>query len=144
MKKLKLALPGETDYLQQIRNFINGHTSHLGFSEQDRAEIEMAVDEAATNIIRHGYQEDPDISPEKRTIELEVLPLDQGIQISLRDHGKNFDPTLQKVPDLEQHIKNRKTSGLGVFAMSSFMDSLEHHYIEGVGNEIIMKKHFSS
>ncbi len=144
MKKLKLTLPGQTDYLQEIRTFSINYARTLGFKEEELSQIEMAVDEAATNIIRHAYQEDPGLPDSRKFIEIELRKIDQGMEIILRDQGRPYDPTQRPMPDIDKHVKEGRTTGLGVFTMKTFMDNLEYHYIQGTGNEIIMTKYLSS
>ncbi len=142
MDKLILKVPGETDYLAEIREFVTGFAREAGFSEEVLGEIEFAVDEAATNIVRHAYGEDPDIPEEKRIIEIEIDKVPDGIRIALQDRAKPFNPVNVPLPDMEQHLVQFKTHGLGVFAMKNFMDSLEHEYVPGVGNRITLIKKF--
>ncbi len=140
MKKLTLRLPGETDYLARLREFTTDYARELGFDETALGEIEMSVDEAATNVIRHAYGEDPDLPDEKRRIEIELSFDEENFIVLIRDFGRPYNPVNAPIPDLKKHIEERKTHGLGVFAMRSFMDSLEHKYSEHFGNELIMRK----
>ena len=140
MKKLTLRLPGETDYLARLREFTLDYARELGFDETVLGEIEMSVDEAATNVIRHAYGEDPDLPDEKRRIEIELSSDEKQFIVLIRDFGRPYNPVNAPLPDLEKHFEERKTHGLGVFAMRTFMDNMEHHYSERSGNELMMRK----
>jgi anti-sigma regulatory factor (Ser/Thr protein kinase) len=140
MNKLVLKIPGETNFLSKIREFALSFAEKMGFDEGALGDIEMAVDEWATNIIRHSYGEDPEFPSEKRIIEVEVNKLENGIEIVFQDRGKPYNPKNTPLPDLRKHVEERKTHGLGVFAMKQFMDELDYQYVSGVGNRIVLRK----
>ena len=54
-RDLALVVPGETDYLHLIRDFVCAVARKMGFPDQRVGEIEIAVDEACANIIEHAY-----------------------------------------------------------------------------------------
>lgn len=140
MDKLVLKVPGDTGRLEKIRGFVAEFAREAGCTPGIVGEIEFAVDEAATNIVKHAYGEDPEIPEERRIIEIEIGKVPEGIRITLCDRAKPFNPENVPLPDLDSHLAGHKTHGLGVFAMKSFMDSMEHSYIPGVGNRIVLTK----
>lgn len=141
MSKLILKIPGETNYLAKIRQFVIAYAESIGFQGKIIGEIQFAVDEAATNIIKHAYDEDPDLPEDKRVIEVEVNEFERGLEITLKDRAKPFNPKNYPLPDLDKHVATRKTHGLGVFAMKKFMDEIDHYYEQGVGNVVTMRKY---
>jgi serine/threonine-protein kinase RsbW len=66
-------------------------------------------------------------------IEIEIAP-DQ-ITLRIADYGQSFDPTQVAEPDLDALPE----SGLGLFIMRSFMDSV--FYTAGAPNVLSMTKH---
>ena len=57
-------------------------------------DVLLAVDEAATNVVVHGYQ------GREGVIEIEVLREGDALVIRLRDEAEPFDPTSLPPPDL--------------------------------------------
>ena len=53
----RLKLPANSENLDIIRKFIAGIAENMGFSEEEIYQIELAVDEACANVIRHAYVE---------------------------------------------------------------------------------------
>jgi len=135
-----LCVPGDSSSLEKVRNFVIEFAKEVGFKGDDLGSIELAVDEGVTNIIRHAYDEDPDIPEDKKVVEIELIKIDSGMEIRLRDNARPFNPRNVPLPDIEKHVRDGKTHGLGVFAMKIFMDEIEHNYYEGRGNEIILRK----
>ena len=57
-KTYNLKIPSQKDNLEIIRNFISAIARKVGFKDEDVNKIELAVDEACTNVIRHAYEDD--------------------------------------------------------------------------------------
>ncbi len=89
-----------------------------------------AFSEALNNVILHGYG--PVLGDLE--IEIEVEPAQHRLTIRIIDYGKAFDPAKVPVPDLD----SLPESGMGVFIMRSFMDSVT--YLAGVPNILSMTK----
>jgi len=142
-KKVVLKLQGKTQNLDKIRSFVQEYAREIGFDERALSEIEMAVDEAATNSIKYSYRMDPDIPEELRFLEIELKQIRRGIEIIIKDNGKFFN--LRNYPDvkLENHLSQFKSHGLGIFAIRRFMDEVRHQYRKGSGNIITMRKFIS-
>ena len=94
----------------------------------------LAVDEAATNIIVHGYKR------QQGRIEIEMRPEGPDLIIVLRDEAPLFDPTRHPSPDLTLPLEQRQPGGLGIFLMRQVMDEVTHRPRAGGGNELIMIK----
>jgi serine/threonine-protein kinase RsbW len=52
-KKISKTILSRTDHLLEVREFVSEAARQFGFSEEDVANIVLAVDEACTNIIKH-------------------------------------------------------------------------------------------
>jgi anti-sigma regulatory factor (Ser/Thr protein kinase) len=146
MKRLVLKVPGETDYLEKIRQFVSDFAEACGFSEEEKGDIEISADEAATNIVQHAYLQDPSIPEQDRTIDVVLDAIPGGMEIRFRDRGKPFDPKTRPMPDMAEQIVRKRTHGMGIFAMKMFMDEIDHEYIEGSrggeapGNLVTLRK----
>ena len=54
----QLRIPSETDNLELIREFVTKVAEKVGFNLDDTGNIELACDEACTNVIKHAYSAD--------------------------------------------------------------------------------------
>ncbi len=111
-----------TQNLSAIRNFVSKHAEEQGFSAQKVADIELAVDEAYTNIIKHAYENDSD---QDVIINLEFD--DDKMVVTLTDHGIGFDVEKYKKPNLQKQIERKKRGGMGVYLMRKLMDEVTYH-----------------
>ena len=92
-----------TDNLLEVREFVGDAARACGFSEEEAANIVLAVDEACTNIIKHAYQYATD-----KEIEVAIQYNNNSFEIRIFDSGKSFDPSTIRQPNLTDHIGHRK------------------------------------
>lgn len=95
--------------------------------------IELAFNEAYTNISRHAYRGFNTKGP----ISIEIIVYDDRLEIYLEDRGTGFDPENVKTPDLDVP----KEGGLGVWFIKKFMDQAVYSVCEGK-NVLLMMKRF--
>lgn len=115
-----LSIPSQTERLNDVREFVSGLARTHGFSEDDINKITIAVDEACTNIIKHGYNYSPD-----QQIDVEIVRTGNDFEIVISDKGKQFDPGSIQTPDMKDYFQHYRRGGLGVFLMKKIMDKVE-------------------
>jgi serine/threonine-protein kinase RsbW len=130
---------GRLENLQEIGDFVVDCARSAGFNDADIYAIQLAVDEAATNIIEHAYK-----GNEPGDIDLKCEPIRDGIKIVLSDHGRPFDPDSLPEPTLNVPIEELKPRGLGVFLIRQMMDEVEYQFDPETGNSLTMIKHKKS
>lgn len=123
-----------TEELSRVRDYVRRHARQLRFGERQVSEIELAVDEAFTNIIKHALPAGSDL-----TVELRLESYDDRLTISLFDRGRPFDGGSIRVPDIKALARNRQKGGMGVFLIHRLMDLVEYRRAGG-RNEIRMSK----
>lgn len=109
------------EFLDEIREFVGGVARAGGFDERDVYNIQLATDEAASNIIEHAYEGVND-----GLLEISCGVNGSAITIVLVDHGESFDPSVVPVPDLKADLSERKIGGLGIFLMRKLMDEVRY------------------
>lgn len=131
----RLALPQATvDDLARIADFISEALEECGVDARAAYQIQMAVDEAASNVVLHGYGGRPG------RLEIEIECSDSDIEIHILDWGKSFDPDSIPEPDVGAPLEQRPVGGLGLFFMRKFMDELEFHFDAQKGNRLRMRR----
>ncbi|HEY5731468.1 MAG TPA: ATP-binding protein [Anaerolineales bacterium] len=109
------------EFLDEIRDFVGEVARDGGFNDKEIYNIQLASDEAASNIIEHAYEGVSD-----GLLEISCGVTGDIITIILVDHGESFDPNEIPAPDLKADLSERKIGGLGIFLMRKLMD--EVHY----------------
>jgi GAF domain-containing protein/anti-sigma regulatory factor (Ser/Thr protein kinase) len=127
--------PARFEQLDAIRGFAAQAARDAGMDDSETYAVELAMDEACTNIIEHAYQEE-----NRGDIECTCQSNDVCLTIILRDHGQPFDPSAVAPPDLDASIDKRTVGGLGVFLMKHFMDEVHFESLGESGNVLTMLK----
>jgi serine/threonine-protein kinase RsbW len=122
-KKYRINIPSRTDRLHDVRKFISDLAREHGFDDDDSNKISIAVDEACTNIIKHGYNFAPD-----HEIEIEVTRNGHEFEIIISDNGKQFDPNIVETPDMKEYLTHFRRGGLGMYLMKRIMDKVEFNF----------------
>jgi len=131
-----LTVPATLESLAQISAFVNQASQRAGLDDHTAWQVELAVDEAATNIIQHGYAPDhPGI------IELTWRIEDNRLVITLRDYGRRFNPDDVPPPDVSSPLEERQPGGLGLYLMNQLMDQVRFDFDDNNGNLLTMVKY---
>jgi len=133
MKSVQFA--AKFEYLDEIRDFVGEIARAGGFSDKDVYNIQLATDEAASNIIEHAYENQSD-----GVLELSCGMRGDVIIIILIDHGESFDPSEIPLPDLKADLSDRKIGGLGIFLMRKLMDEVHYEPRPDKSNVLTMIK----
>lgn len=129
-----LVISAELSNLAKIRRFIEKRSVVLELSPEATGDIRLAVDEAAANIILHGYQGKPG------NIEVEMIRNDDDVIVCLRDSAPVFDPTTVPPPDLTIPFFQRPPGGMGVHLIRQAVDKIYHRTSASGGNELTLVK----
>ena len=124
--------------LTDFREFIKEHCAVLpGVTAEILYDVQLAVDEACTNIISHGYA---DLDPGSIILDLESAP--KLLTITLTDFGHSFEPSSAALPDVNAPIEERELGGFGLFFIQQSMDNMDYQVTED-GNKMILTKYLS-
>jgi anti-anti-sigma factor len=130
-----LIVSSSLDSLGEISDFVVSAARTAGLDDQAVWEVQLAVDEAATNVILHAYG-----GHEEGPITVQVEVRNGEFVVCLHDRGKPFDPESVPLPDLDSPLEERQTGGLGLFLMRKLMDRVDFHFDEGGHNLVTMSK----
>lgn len=136
-KQYRLKIPSHKENLELIRNFVSNVARKVGFNNEDVNKIELAVDEACTNVIEHAYQHN-----EEYDINIAIKIDYQKLTIIITDRGKSFNPEDIELPDMESYLAELRVGGLGIYLMKTLMDKVEYRSKPKGENEVRMIKYF--
>ena len=123
-------LPADPDQCAPLVAEILDALQLHGWSAGDKFGIQMAMEEAVMNAIKHGNGCDP-----TKMVDINLGFDDQKFEATISDAGCGFNP--DEVPDPTADENIGKTCGRGVMLMKEFVDSLEYNE---TGNEVKMMK----
>jgi serine/threonine-protein kinase RsbW len=134
--KDRLVVTNDTKHLIVVRDFISRLIRQSKLPREDENKVILAVDEAVTNIIEHGYDEGTEGS-----IEIEVEVDGNHFKVVIHDQGRLFNPESIPDPDMKDHVQKGYKKGLGIFLMRQIMDEVRYKFKDGVKNELTLVKY---
>ena len=128
--KLNETLPGEvksiSPFIDKVMTIIKG----MGCAGGREFEVELALNEALSNAIKHGSAHDPS----KKIQCCVACDHERGMLIIIRDPGPGFDPASIPSPVIGQNVFS--TGGRGIYLINQLVDEVR---FEKGGTEIHMR-----
>lgn len=121
--------PGTLDSLALVRTYVSESARAAGLDSGRIYNLCLAVDEIATNIVLHGYEE----VGLKGDIAVEASLARGQLTIRLLDHGRTYDPDRVREPNLQDPLK-QQSGGWGLFLSKNAVDQFEYTSSDS-GNE---------
>lgn len=123
-----IKVPGTLDSLSIIRNYVRQAAEQAGLDRKRTYQLQLAVDEIATNIISYGYAR----SALSGDIVLSTALDDENLILTLQDSSPPFDPLSLGRPDhLDKSLEERPHGGLGIFLAQENVDEYRYAYQDG-------------
>ena len=123
-----MRIEAELGELARVRQFVRDVAADADAPVDCLEDLVQAVDEAATNVITHGYEGAPG------WIEVSAGVDGNDIIILLEDAAPEYDPTTRPEPDLSVPPMAREPGGMGVHLIREATDALTHRPRPGGGN----------
>lgn len=121
-----MTFPASIDRLHDMLQFIRDHVKTAGFTGMLETQIELALEEALVNIIKHGYQ------TYSGNIQIQCFTIPQGIKVTLIDQGIPFNPCLTAKKDKEEGANDLHTiGGFGVYLILTIIDQVDYQFEKG-------------
>ena len=132
-----LTFPGRFESLAAISEFVTNAARSAGLDACAVDAVQLAVDEACSNIIEHAYGGEG-----HGDIECTCRVNDDGLTVILRDHGCSFDPSLVPEPNTHPSLDDKTCTGggLGLYFMRQMLDEVDFDFAPGSGNVVTMVK----
>jgi serine/threonine-protein kinase RsbW len=128
---LSIAIPGDSAAIWRVRAGVNELLTSRQWPDEEIMKVELAVQEALENAVRHGCKNDPG----KQVQCWGIFNAEGEFVMVVRDPGPGFDPAA--VPNPLEVENLLKPSGRGVFMIKQLMDTVE--FAEG-GRLVVMRK----
>lgn len=126
-QRFQITHAGELESLEAFRSFITECCVKFNVPDETVLELKLAVDEACTNIITHGYK-----GMDPGSIILSFRIEQERVLVQITDFGHIFEPEETPKPDLEAALEDRELGGLGLYLIYQTMDNIDYQSsIEG-------------
>jgi serine/threonine-protein kinase RsbW len=134
----ELELYVDLERVTLVREFVARMGSELGLEPQVMFDLQLAVEEACTNVVLHAYD------GQGGNLQISFEPIEGGVRVVLRDFGAPFDPQAIPLPNVKAPLDQRPLGGLGLYLIQQVTDQVGFEFDEAQGNTLTMIKHCST
>jgi anti-sigma regulatory factor (Ser/Thr protein kinase) len=129
--QFNMVVPADPQRIPTVTNGVTHILQDKRWPEQRVMEVELALQEALANAVRHGCRNDP-----TRQVQCVVtFDVEGEVVIVVRDPGSGFEPS--KVANPLEGDNIFKPSGRGIFLINQLMDEV---HFRDEGREVQMRK----
>lgn len=134
LERFQITRAAELESLSVFREFISDCCAKFKVPDDAVFDLKLAVDEACTNVIEHGYK-----GMDPGSIILSFRIESDRVLVQITDFGHVFEPASAPKPDLEASLMERPIGGLGLYLIYQTMDNIDYESSED-GNTLTFTK----
>ncbi len=121
----ELVVPASKEQLTVISDFIEDLMTRAGFDLQKIFEVQLALEEACTNIVMYAYPR------EGGSISIDAKVNDDCLELAITDSGKPFNPLASDTSISTAGVEQRPIGGLGIPLIRASVDDLSYESRDG-------------
>jgi serine/threonine-protein kinase RsbW len=119
--KHEISRAAELETLAVFRQFIKSFCREQQIDDDTCFELTLAVDEACTNVVTHGYA---GLNPGSLILTLQGDG--RRVVMTITDFGHPFEPSSAPAPDIEAALEERELGGFGLYFIYQTMDEVAY------------------
>lgn len=114
----------QTNDVTAVTEFVEAELEKLDCPLKKQMQIDVAIDEIFSNIVKHGYK------GKGGEVTVEVIAEDdpRGVSLRFTDSGVPFNPLTNASPDISLSAEERQIGGLGIYMVKQTMDDITYKY----------------
>ena len=125
------------EQIDAVMDFVNRQLDVLSCPEETRVDLDVAVDELLSNIIRYAYGSETGTV----TVRVETQLEPKALILTFLDQGAPFDPLAEERPDTTSlPARERPMGGLGLYLVRSLVDEITYARRDGQNVLTVRKK----
>ncbi len=134
----ELRVEATLENLRKVSDFVRDTGQQLRLTEEALFDIDLAVEEASANIVRHAYR-----PGQAGDLMLRVETADDVVRVTLTDWGLPFDAENVRPFDVDAPVGTRAKGGTGLQLIHSLMDDVVRETASAPGgpNVLMLSKH---
>ena len=132
---VKLDIPAKAEYVSLGRLALSGLLRSRGYSDDDIADLKLALTEACSNSVRHAYDHD------NGQVHLAFVVHPDRVTIEIRDEGGGFHeddvdcPECRGIPEIRL-----SEGGMGISIIRAVVDEFDLRKANGGGTVLLLTK----
>jgi len=132
-----IVVPATIDAIEEVALYVEECLEQAEVPLMEATRIQLAVEEAVTNVVTHGYE------TTGGQVSIRCVSSPELVTITITDTGPAFDPTKIPPADITADLDHRNIGGLGVHLIKSVMDEVLYNR-EMDANQLTLVKRLSS
>ncbi len=122
----QLVFTNDIQEISRLPEFVEGITAEKHLDSSTTMNLNLALEEAVTNVILYAYPPGT-----KGTGEIRATVGEHSLTFTLSDDGKPFDPTASPEVDISLDVAQRRIGGLGIHLVRQIMDTVRYEWKNG-------------
>ena len=115
------AIKNDLSEIEPLSEAITNYCKDNGVTEAVCYDIRLAIEEAISNTIKYGYDDQ-----DTHNIYVRIGIANQELLIEIEDEARVFNPLEAPAPDLELPVEKKPIGSLGIFLMRTLMDRVDY------------------
>ncbi len=124
-REQEITVEATTEQIPVISAFIEEVMASTGFDLKKILEVQLAAEEACTNITLYAYTENDGL------IRVAARVVDGRLDLVIEDEGMPFDPTAGAATIPDAGVEDRPVGGLGIPLIRSYVDGIAYEFRDG-------------
>ena len=133
---VRFRIPAESRFLFLVRTVVTALARAARLPEEEVDKVEIAVDEACTNVLDHAYRNTEPRPP----IDLEIQTSGEQLIVDIIDYGAPFNFSAYVPPRFPDHWMAGETRGVGLYLIRQCMDETIYDQLPGHMNRFRLIK----
>ncbi len=117
---------GELGVLRDVAQWCQAATQGRGWSSARRSDVDLALHEAISNVIRHGITDG-----QEHEVRVTIAGEDTGARIELRDDANAFDPLGATPAPQATSLEDALPGGRGILLLRGMTTEMRYVYADG-------------
>lgn len=123
---LQLTIRNDLAELPRVEELARSLLDSAGITEDKAFTASVALEEALSNVIRHGYDDGG-----VHEIAVRIRVEDGSVVLEITDEGKAFDPRSAPRTDVHTPLAEREVGGLGLHLLHNMVGDIRYERSDG-------------
>lgn len=115
------AIKNDLSEIETLSEAITKYCKDNGVTEDVCYDIRLALEEAISNTIKYGYD-----NQDSHNIYVRIGIANQELLIEIEDDARAFNPLEVPTPDLSLPVEKKPIGSLGIYLIRSVMDRVDY------------------
>ena len=133
---IDIAIRNDVAELGSLRDRLERLGRELGIPSKPLMQMQVALDEIASNVIKYGWPEGGN-----HRLLVRITARDDRIEVEIVDDGRAFDPRQAPPPERLPAGRRPRPGGVGIHMVKQLVDKVEYERIGGRTRTVMTKRY---